>query len=201
MTRAVLYMRVSTADQTVENQRRELLAAAAYKGWDVTAEYGDEGISGAKSRKDRPQLDLMLKDAVAGKFDVMMTWAVDRLGRSLFDLLDTAKVLESAKVNLYFHKEQIDTTTSIGRAMFQMTGVFAELERNAIQERVMAGLRRAWAAGKKSGPKFAEPETVDEIRAALADGLGLRATARRCGVGHSLVQRVRAESAHKSPPT
>jgi DNA invertase Pin-like site-specific DNA recombinase len=81
--RAAIYIRVSTDDPTVENQRRELTAAATARGWTVVAEYADEGISGAKGRDGRPQLDLLLKDAVRRCFDVAMVWAVDRLGRSL----------------------------------------------------------------------------------------------------------------------
>src|SRR6476660_1512717 len=79
--RPALYLRVSTGEQTVDNQRSELEAAAAARGWPVVAGYADEGISGAKGREGRPQLDLMLKDAVRRRFDVAMVWAVDRLGR------------------------------------------------------------------------------------------------------------------------
>jgi DNA invertase Pin-like site-specific DNA recombinase len=84
-------MRVSTGEQTADNQRRELEAAAASRGWSVVAVYADEGISGAKGREGRPQLDLMLKDAVRRRFDVAMVWAVDRLGRSLADLIGTLR--------------------------------------------------------------------------------------------------------------
>ena len=88
--RAAVYLRVSTGEQTVDNQRRELAAAAASRGWSVVAVYADEGISGAKGREGRPQLDLMLKDSVRRRFDVAMVWAVDRLGRSLADLVGRA---------------------------------------------------------------------------------------------------------------
>ena len=89
--RAAIYLRVSTGEQTVDNQRRELEAAAASRGWSVVAVYADEGISGAKGREGRPQLNLMLKDAVRRRFDVAMVWAVDRLGRSLADLIGRSR--------------------------------------------------------------------------------------------------------------
>ena len=118
--RAAVYLRVSTGEQTVDNQRRELAAAAASRGWSVVAVYADEGISGAKGREGRPQLDLMLKDAVRRRFDVAMVWAVDRLGRSLADLIGSMQELRDAKVDLFIHQQGLDTTTASGRAMFGM---------------------------------------------------------------------------------
>src|ERR1700710_2168407 len=109
--RAALYLRVSTGEQTVENQRRELEAAAAARGWQVVAVYADEGISGSKRRDQCPQLDLMLKDAVRRRFDVAMVWAVDRLGRSLPDLIASMQELHGAKVDLFMLQQGIDTTT------------------------------------------------------------------------------------------
>ena len=141
--RAAIYLRVSTGEQTVDNQRRELEAAAASRGWSVVAVYADEGISGAKGREGRPQLDLMLKDAVRRRFDVAMVWAVDRLGRSLADLIGSMQELRDAKVDLFIHQQGLDTTTASGRAMFGMLGVFSEFERAMIQARVKAGLERA----------------------------------------------------------
>ena len=108
------------------------------------ATYADEGISGAKTRHGRPQLDLMLKDAVRRKFDVVMVWAVDRLGRSLPDLIASMQDLHGAKVDLFIHQQGLDTTTASGRAMFGMLGVFSEFERAMIQSRVKAeGYRTA----------------------------------------------------------
>src|SRR5271166_5935551 len=109
--RAAIYLRVSTDSQTTDNQRRELEAAAEARGWEVVAVYADEGISGAKGRDNRPQLDLMLKDAVRRKFDVAMVWAVDRLGRSLPDLIASMQELHGAKVDLFMLQQGIDTTT------------------------------------------------------------------------------------------
>ncbi|MFZ2075066.1 MAG: recombinase family protein, partial [Xanthobacteraceae bacterium] len=98
-----------------------------------------------KGRKDRPGLDAMLKEAQRGAFDVVMAWSIDRVGRSLIDLLGTIQHLEACKVDLYLDQQAIDTTTPIGKLMFQVTGAFAEFERSMIRERVHAGLKRAVA--------------------------------------------------------
>jgi hypothetical protein len=143
-TQAAIYLRVSTVDQTTDNQRRELDAAAAARGWSIVAIYEDAAISGAKSRDSRPQLDAMLKDAVRRRFDVVMVWAVDRLGRSLPDLVATMQELHASKVYLFILQQALDTSTPAGRAMFGMLGVFAEFERAMIQS---AGERRT-AAGQ-----------------------------------------------------
>lgn len=193
--RAALYLRVSTDGQTTENQRQALAAAAAQRGWDVTVEYEDAGISGAKGRDQRPGLDRMLKDATRGKYDVLMVWAVDRLGRSLQDLIGTLQELQGAKVDLFIHTQALDTTTPAGRAMFGMLGVFSEFERAMIQSRVNAGLERARAAGKTLG----RPKVADEVEAAvrerLAAGVGILKVAKEMGVGTGTVQRIKSEMA------
>src|SRR6185369_16443807 len=101
---------------------RELRHIAERRGWEVVKEYNDAGISGTKGRNDRPGLDEMLKDAQRRRFDVVMAWAIDRLGRSLIDLLGTIQQLESCGVDLYLDQQAIDTTTPTGRLMFQITG-------------------------------------------------------------------------------
>jgi DNA invertase Pin-like site-specific DNA recombinase len=127
--RAAMYVRVSTDKQTVENQVRELRQIAERRGWEVVEEYHDAGISGAKGRYKRPGLDKMLKDASKRRFDVVMAWAIDRLGRSLIDLLGTIQTLDATGVDLYLDQQAIDTTTPAGKLMFQVTGAFAEFER------------------------------------------------------------------------
>ena len=122
-----------------------------------------------------------------------MAWSVDRLGRSLQDLVGFLGELRAVGCDLYLHQQGVDTTTPAGRALFQMLGVFAEFERAIIQERVRAGIARARAQGKHLGRPYVSAETEQAIRAALAAGRGIRATARACGVGVSVVQRVRAE--------
>jgi DNA invertase Pin-like site-specific DNA recombinase len=149
--RAAIYVRVSTDKQTVENQLRELRQIAERRGWEVVEEYHDAGISGSKGRKNRPGLDKMLQEAHRRRFDVVMAWAIDRLGRSLIDLLGTIQTLEACGVDLYLDQQAIDTTTAAGRLMFQITGAFAEFERSMIRQRVNAGLKRAVDAGKRLG--------------------------------------------------
>jgi DNA invertase Pin-like site-specific DNA recombinase len=134
--RAVIYVRVSTDKQTVENQVRELRRIAERRGWEAIKEYHDAGISGSKGRDARPGLDEMLKDAQRRRFDVVMAWAIDRLGRSLIDLLGTIQTLEACNVDLYLDQQAIDATTPAGRLMFQVTGAFAEFERSMIRQRV-----------------------------------------------------------------
>ncbi len=136
-----IYARVSTANgQTPENQIRALREVAARHGWQVTAEYVDHGISGAKGRDQRPEFDKLCRAIARKEFDLVMAWSVDRLGRSLQDLVSFLSELHAKDVDLYLDRQGIDTTTPAGKAMFQMMGVFAEFERAIIRERIMAGL-------------------------------------------------------------
>jgi len=191
--RAAIYVRVSTDKQTVENQLRELRQIAERRGWEVVTEYHDAGISGAKGRDDRPGLDEMLKDAQRRRFDVVMAWAIDRLGRSLIDLLGTIQTLEACGVDLYLDQQSIDTTTPAGRLMFQITGAFAEFERSMIRQRVRAGLRRAVEAGKQLGRPKIDAATEKRIQRQLQAGKGMLATAKALGVGTGTVQRIARE--------
>ena len=192
MKRAVLYLRVSTIDQTTANQERELRQVAERMGCEITKVYRDHGISGAKGRDKRPQFDALCKTAARREFDVVMAWSVDRLGRSLQDLLAFLSELHALKIDLYLHQQGIDTTTPAGKAMFQMLGLFAEFERAMIQERVRAGLRRARDAGKQLGrPKIAA-DVEAAIQAALRrkDRPGVRVIAATHGVSVNTVQRI-----------
>ena len=191
--RAALYVRVSTDRQTVENQLRELRQIAERRGWEVVKEFDDAGISGSKGRNDRPGLDEMLKDAQRRRFDVVMAWAIDRLGRSLIDLLGTIQQLETCGVDLYLDQQAIDTTTPTGRLMFQITGAFAEFERSMIRQRIRAGLRRAVEAGKQLGRPKIDPALEKRIQSQLRAGKGMLAIARECKVGTGTVQRIARE--------
>jgi DNA invertase Pin-like site-specific DNA recombinase len=191
--RVALYLRVSTGEQTTKNQRRELEAAAERHGWTVAAVFEDAGISGAKSRKDRPGLDAMLKAVARREIDLVMAWSVDRLGRSLVDLLATLQELHAKEVDLYLHQQGLDTSTPSGRAMFGMMGVFAEFERSMIQERVKAGLARAREEGVTLGRptlEDADPARAAKVRAMRARGVGVRKIARELGVGVGTVLRL-----------
>jgi DNA invertase Pin-like site-specific DNA recombinase len=191
--RAAIYVRVSTDRQTVENQLRELRQIAERRGWEVVKEYDDAGISGSKGRNDRPGLDEMLKDAQRRRFDIVMAWAIDRLGRSLIDLLGTIQQLETCGVDLYLDQQAIDTTTPTGRLMFQITGAFAEFERSMIRQRIRAGLRRAVEAGKQLGRPKIDPALEKRIESQLRAGKGMLAIAKALGVGTSTVQRIARE--------
>jgi DNA invertase Pin-like site-specific DNA recombinase len=162
----------------------------------VAAVYEDAGISGAKGRERRPGLDGALKDAVRGRFDVLMVWAVDRLGRSLPDLIGSMQELHGAKVDLFLHQQAIDTTTPAGRALFGMLSVFAEFERSMIVSRINAGIARVRETGKtKSGRPTGRPKisskTEAAIRQRLDAGDGILKVARGLGVGSGTVQRVK----------
>jgi DNA invertase Pin-like site-specific DNA recombinase len=195
-TKVALYLRDSTDGQTVANQERELREVATAKGWEIVQIYSDKGISGAKGREGRPGLDKALREAVQGRYEVLGAWSVDRLGRSLQDLLHTLAELQGAGCDLYLHRQAIDTRTPSGRAMFQMLGVFAEFERSMIQERVRAGLARAKAKGTRSGRPIGRPRTSAAVEATIRrqrrKGHGMLKIARDAGVGVSVVQRVLA---------
>jgi DNA invertase Pin-like site-specific DNA recombinase len=160
----------------------------------------------------------MLNDASRRKFDVVMAWAVDRLGRSLIDLLGTIQLLEHAGVDIYLDKQNIDTTSPMGRLLFQVTGAFAEFERTIIKDRIKAGMSRVKAdleAQRKRNPEKsatftsrksgivrrslgrpgAEPEKLEQAKQLLAGGKGILNTARECGLGTSTVQRLKQEMA------
>jgi DNA invertase Pin-like site-specific DNA recombinase len=196
--RVALYARVSTDGQTTENQLRELRSTVERHGWTVTGEYVDHAISGAKGRKDRPQFDALLRAVARREFDVVAAWSVDRLGRSLQDLVGFLSDLQAKRVDLYLHQQSLDTSTPSGKAMFGMLGVFAEFERSIIQERIQAGLARARSKGvtlgrpmlnHKAGQKAAIEQRIREL---AAEGMGKRKIARTLGVGVSVAQRVLA---------
>jgi DNA invertase Pin-like site-specific DNA recombinase len=191
--RVAIYVRVSTDKQTIENQLRELHQIAERRGWEIVQEYRDAGISGAKGREARPGLDEMLKDAQRRRFEVVMAWAIDRLGRSLIDLLGTIQALEACGVDLYLDQQSIDTTTPAGRLMFQITGAFAEFERSMIRKRINAGLKRAVEAGTQLGRPRIGPALEKRIQSQLRAGKGMLKVAAECGVGSGTVQRIKRE--------
>jgi DNA invertase Pin-like site-specific DNA recombinase len=190
---AAIYVRVSTDGQTVENQVRELRQIAERRGWEVVEIYSDAGISGAKGRDKRPGLDRMLNDASRRKFDVVMAWAIDRLGRSLIDLLGTVQHLESCGVDLFLDQQSIDTTTPAGKLMFQVCGAFAEFERSMIRQRVRLGLKRAVAQGKKLGRPQIDSAIERKVQQELRKGMGILRTAKGLGIGTGTVQRIKRE--------
>ncbi len=188
--RAAIYARVSTNGQSTDAQIQQLRDVAERSGWDVVEEFVDHGISGAKGRDQRPAFDQMCQAAVRREIDVVMAWSVDRLGRSLLHLVEFLNELHASGTDLYLQQQGIDTTTPAGKAMFQMSAVFAEFERAMISDRVKAGLERARAKGTRLGRPRVTAEIEDAILAARAKGKGIRRIASELGVGVGTVQRV-----------
>ena len=183
-----LYARVSTLHgQDVGLQLDELRQVAGQRGWDVVGEFCDEGVSGAKT--DRPELDRMLEQAREGRFDLVAIWKLDRLARSVVHLLHVADSLNAWGVGLVSVRDaHVDTTTPAGRFTLQILGAVAELERSLIRERVIAGVRRAQAAGKHCG----RPRVEFDLRPAVAmldQGHGLKTTSKALGVSRATLGR------------
>ena len=185
--RVALYARVSTDQQTVENQLRELRAVAKRNKWRIVETFRDNGISGTKGREQRPGFDGLCDGVARRDFDIVAAWSVDRLGRSLQNLVGFLEELRAKDVDLYLHQQGLDTTTPSGRAMFQMCGVFAEFERAMIQERIKAGLRRT---KKRIGRPPVEDETVTAVLEARADGRTVREISSMTGVPRSTVGKI-----------
>jgi DNA invertase Pin-like site-specific DNA recombinase len=190
-----LYLRVSTDDQTLENQRRELRAVAERQGWQIAAEFADGGISGAKGRNRRPAFDQLHRAVARREIEMVAAWSVDGLGRSLQDLVAFLSELHAKNVALYLHQQGLDTSTPAGRAMFQMLGVFSEFERAMIVARIRVGMARAREVGTKTGRPIGRAPLAKHkagaIRAALARGDGIRAIARTVGCSPATVLNVR----------
>jgi DNA invertase Pin-like site-specific DNA recombinase len=191
--RAAIYLRVSRDDQTTENQRLVLARVAEHRGWTIVQTYEDQGISGAKGRDQRPAFDAMLKDAVRRRFDILMCWSIDRLGRSVLHVANALAELDASGVRLYCDREGIDSSTPMGRAMIQMASVFGEQERSILRSRVLAGLERVRQQGTKLGRPKVSPKVENAIRTHLSDGNGILKVAALVGCGSGTVQRVKRE--------
>jgi DNA invertase Pin-like site-specific DNA recombinase len=189
---AAIYGRVSTVDQEPENQLQELRRYVRARGWSAS-EHVDRGVSGAKDR--RPALDQLLADARRRRIDVLVVWRLDRLGRNLkhlITLLDDLQVLGVPFVSL---AEGIDATTPAGKLQMHILAAIAEFERDRIRERVLAGLQRARAQGKRLGrPKARVP--IERLQS--VDGLSLDAAAKALGVSRSTVKRWRRQAQQSS---
>ncbi|MGR9106812.1 MAG: recombinase family protein [Gammaproteobacteria bacterium] len=196
--RVAIYARVSKKEQTPDNQLLELRLVAERMGWTVVHEFVDHGISGIKGKDERPEFDRLHKSAVRREIDLVAVWSVDRIGRSLQHLVAFLTELHAKGVDLYLHQQGIDTTTPGGKAMFQMLGVFAEFERAIIRERVLSGLDRARAQGKRLGrPKVSNAIEVAVLKARDNDGgrpIGKKRIAADLGIGVGTVQRIIAEA-------
>src|SRR5881398_1076289 len=186
MKRVACYLRVSTTEQTVENQRNDLRAYCKARGWDDVIEYSDTGISGTRER--RPGLDHLMSEVKSRRVDVVVVAAFDRLGRSVRHLVETLELLRHLDVEFISLREQIDTGSPLGQAVFTIVAAIAQLERSLIVERVRSGLRRARAEGKQLG-RPAVGLDGDRARLALAKGGSLRAAARLLGISTRTIAR------------
>ena len=182
--KVAIYARVSTDKQTCENQLKELRMVAERMNYEVIEEFIDEGISGSKSRQDRPSLDALMKSATQRKFDMVMCWSIDRLGRSLQHLIEILNELQSLKVDLFFLQQGLDTSSSSGRMMFSVFGALAEFERNLIRERVIAGQQRAISQGVKMGrPTKMNDGMKNAIKLLRERGIGIKHIAKELKIG------------------
>jgi DNA invertase Pin-like site-specific DNA recombinase len=178
-TKVGLYARVSTLDQSPDMQIRELREYAAARGWIITNEYVDRGVSGVK--ESRPALNQLMNDARKRKFDCVAVWKFDRFARSVQHLLAALDEFRSLGIQFISYQENIDTTTPLGQAVFTIIAVIATLERDLNRERVRAGLRHARAKGKRLGRprRIINIDTIEKMRGV---GMGERAIARELGV-------------------
>jgi DNA invertase Pin-like site-specific DNA recombinase len=184
MKNVAIYARVSTDKQTCENQLQELRATAERMGYTVVAEFVDSGLSGMKTRQDRPALDSQMKSATQRKFDMIMCWSIDRLGRSLQNLVEILNEMQSMKIDMFFLQQGMDTTTPSGRMIFSVFGAIGEFERNLIRERVIAGQKRAVANGVKIGrPSKMNDGMRSAIKILREKGMGIKQIAKQLQVG------------------
>jgi DNA invertase Pin-like site-specific DNA recombinase len=182
--RVAIYARVSTASQTVENQFQELREVAKRNGWQIVAELSDSGISGAKGRDQRPAFDQLLKRATRREFDLIMVWAIDRLGRSIQHLVGFMNDILAMDVDLYVHQQAIDTTTPSGRMIFSIFSALGEYERELIRERIMAGQKRARAQGVKIGrPSKLNDAARTSVKLLRESGMGIKEISKRLEIG------------------
>lgn len=160
-------------------------------GWTIVRVFEDQGISGAKGRDQRPGFDALLKAIHRREIDICASYAVDRLGRSLSDLVAFLSDIQARGCDLYLHQQSVDTSTPSGRMLFQMLAVFSEFERELIRGRVRAGLARARAKGVQFGRPSLSPDRVARVEKALKDGLSIRAVAKATSTSTASVQRIK----------
>ena len=194
--RAGVYARVSTSGkgQSVDNQLAELREYVSRRGWTVANEYVDVGESGRK--KSRPAFDSMLADAKRRKLDVVCAWSFDRLGRSLYNLVELGRTLDELDVQLLTMRESVDTTTTSGRFFFHLCASFAEFEADLMRDRIDAGLARARAKGIQLGRPRTVVLPVDRIFALVAEKRSINSICRELGLPATSVRRLVNAHAH-----
>jgi DNA invertase Pin-like site-specific DNA recombinase len=191
-----LYCRVSTNDQTCDNQLRDLREYCRARGWTDVREFIDTGISGTKER--RPALDRLMVEVRARRVDVVVVAAFDRAGRSVRHLVEMLELFRHLGVEFISLREQIDTGTALGAAVYTIIAAISALEKSLLCERVKAGLRRARAEGKRLGrPRLKVDER--QLRIVASQQLPVRAASKLLGVSPSSYLRlVRQQHANGS---
>ena len=188
--KVVIYARVSTLDQTVDNQLIELRDHCSKMGWEIVKEYTDEGLSGTLSRNKRPALNALINDGYRKKFDTVVCWDISRIGRSMKELILFLSDMKDRDIGICSVRQGFDTSTSMGEIMFQFVGILSSWEREMIRERTLAGLERAKSEGKTLGRKSV---TNDKITAQIIelrnDKKSIREIASEVGVSTATVQR------------
>ena len=189
--KAVIYSRVSTNDQTIDNQLNVLRDIADKRGLEVVREISDEGISGVKGRDERKGFDQLIKGSIKNEWDIILVWDVSRLGRSLKHLVSFLEDIQSANCDLYIHQSGIDTSTASGKMMFGMLSVFSEFERAMIRERVIAGQQRAKAEGKHIGRKTNVNEgTLNAVKHLRENNVPIKRIAKNLKIGVGTVYKI-----------
>ena len=192
MTKKVgIYTRVSTLDQTIDNQLIELRDHCSKMGWEVVKEYADEGLSGTLSRDKRPALNSLIKDAYRKRFDSVVCWDISRIGRSMKELILFLSDMKDRGIGICSVRQGFDTSTSMGEIMFQFVGILSSWEREMIRERTLAGLERAKSEGKTLGRRKVTNDTmtakIHELRTAKKT---IREIASEVGVSRGTVNNV-----------
>lgn len=171
--KVAIYARVSTIDQNYEGQLEELRALADRSGWEVVEVYSEK-VSGTKETEDRPELKRMMRDARWRKFEKVVVWSVDRLGRSMKNLVLVLNELKDLKIDIFSYKQAIDTSTAMGSMFFQFLGIFSEFENTIRKERQIVGIRKAKERGVRFGRKPTTEAQIAKIRWMRKNGASIR---------------------------
>ena len=186
-----IYCRVSTLDQTVDNQLIELRDHCSKMGWEITKEYSDEGLSGTLSRDKRPALNSLIKDAYRKRFDAVVCWDISRIGRSMKELVLFLSDMKDRDIGIVSVRQGFDTSTTMGEMMFQFVGILSSWEREMIRERTLAGLERAKSEGKTLGrKKVVNDEITSQIVELRNAKKSIRAIASVVGISRGTVSNV-----------
>jgi len=186
--RVALYCRVSTTDQSTDNQLLDLKRYVSDRGWQIYREYCDNGISGTKD--SRPALNELMDDAKKRRFDAVLVWRFDRFARSTRHLINALEEFKNLKIDFVSYQENIDTSSPLGGAIFTIISAVAQLERDIIAERVKAGLRNAVEAGKQLGRPRGTSLDVEAIHRLKSEGLSVREIAKQVGTSKTTVSRL-----------